>query len=84
MGVDFAWSKFYLPQLSRVIFSCLCKHWHVLLYGKPPMKFHKTLINCDVFPRSGCFGKLLPQVSYKQANFVEKINLVFCGQFSKM
>ena len=59
-------------------------HWHVLLKEKPPIKFHKTFINCDVFPGNVCFGELLLQARYKRANFAEEIISVFCGRVSKM
>ena len=59
-------------------------HGHVLLEGKPPMKFHKTFIDCDVFPRNVWLGKLLLQACYKRANFAEEIVLVFCGWVNKM
>lgn len=66
-------------QEAKLCCKFIGLHWHVLLERMPPIKVHKTFINCDIFTRNVCLSKLLLQACYKWANFVEEIVSVFGG-----
>ena len=65
------WTQYVSASARGQLFyaKCLGLHWHVLVEGKLPIKFHKTFINCDVFTGNVCSCKLLLQACYKWANF---------------